>query len=229
MESRLATLPSPELLQRLNVLVRRDRATEAELLAHLGEVDARRLYLEEACSSMYQYCVRTLHFAEAVALERIQVARASRRHPELLEAIRRGSDRGRAPSRPPRDPSAAASRAAGRRALLRPLHRRRGDLGEAEGAARPDASPGAGRRRGEDPQPGGLRASGAGAQQEDRGLRAAEITPATLPRPEPAGTPVAIDPHGDPQGGLPPRRRPLHLHHPHGPPLRREGVHRVPS
>jgi hypothetical protein len=88
--SPLETLPSPELLRRLQVLVDRGHVTEAELLAHLGEIDARRLYLEQACSSMFVYCVRVLHFAEGVAYKRIHVARAARGHPELLEAIRRG-------------------------------------------------------------------------------------------------------------------------------------------
>ncbi len=52
MNRTLDGLPSHELLERTQALVRRGRALEAELLCHLGEVDARRLYLEEACSSM---------------------------------------------------------------------------------------------------------------------------------------------------------------------------------
>ena len=39
---------------------------------------------------MFHYCVRVLHFAEAVAYKRIAAARAARRHPEVLEAVRRG-------------------------------------------------------------------------------------------------------------------------------------------
>ena len=39
---------------------------------------------------MFVYCQRVLNFAEGVAYKRIQAARAARRHPELLEAIRRG-------------------------------------------------------------------------------------------------------------------------------------------
>jgi hypothetical protein len=90
MASSLGSLPSDQLLSRLHSLIRRGNAVEAELLAHLGEVDARRLYLGEACSSMFAYCVRVLHFAEAVAYKRIAAARAARRHPEVLEAVRRG-------------------------------------------------------------------------------------------------------------------------------------------
>ena len=90
MNPSLSTLPAHELLARMHALVRTDRAVEADLLAHLGEVDARRLYLEEGCSSMFDYCCRVLHFAEAVAFKRIRVARAGRRFPELLAAVRRG-------------------------------------------------------------------------------------------------------------------------------------------
>lgn len=90
MSNSLAGLPNAQLLQRVRELVRRDNTVEAELLAHLGEVDARTLYLEEGCSSMFSYCQRVLHFEEGVAYKRIQAARASRRYPEILEAVRRG-------------------------------------------------------------------------------------------------------------------------------------------
>jgi len=90
MPETLSGLPNAQLLARVRELVQRGNTVEAELLAHLGEVDARRLHLEEGCSSMFVYCQQVLHFAEGVAYKRIQAARAARRHPELLEAVRRG-------------------------------------------------------------------------------------------------------------------------------------------
>ncbi|MEE8473871.1 MAG: hypothetical protein V3T01_00880 [Myxococcota bacterium] len=90
MNRSLKTVPDSELLERTHGLVRRGRAVEAELLRHLGEVDARQLYLGEACASMFVYCVRVLHFSEAAAYKRIRAARAARRHPDLLRALRRG-------------------------------------------------------------------------------------------------------------------------------------------
>ena len=45
------------LLRDLTALVDRDRRTTAELLAHLGEVDARKLYVPVGYPSMYAYCV----------------------------------------------------------------------------------------------------------------------------------------------------------------------------
>ena len=53
MTSSLGSLASDQILSRLHTLIRRGNAVEAELLAHLGEVDARRLYLREAFPSMF--------------------------------------------------------------------------------------------------------------------------------------------------------------------------------
>ena len=86
----LAALDNAQLLARVRVMVSSGNEVEADLVAHLGEVDARRIYLEEGCSSMFNYCVRVLHFSEGAAYKRIQAARVARRHPELLEAVRRG-------------------------------------------------------------------------------------------------------------------------------------------
>jgi hypothetical protein len=46
-------------------LVARDRATTAALLAHLAEVDARKLYLPAAYPSMYALCVGELRMSGA--------------------------------------------------------------------------------------------------------------------------------------------------------------------
>jgi len=88
--SPLKRLSSEQLLTRLFELVQCSRKLEADLLEHLAEVDARRLYLREGCSSMFAYCVQVLRFAEAVAYKRIAAARAARRYPELLTALRSG-------------------------------------------------------------------------------------------------------------------------------------------
>jgi hypothetical protein len=88
--SHLEDLPSDQLLLRLHELVQQSHVLEAELIAHLGEVDTRRLYLEEACPSMFHYCVHRLHFSEAAAYKRIAVARATRKFPVVLEALAKG-------------------------------------------------------------------------------------------------------------------------------------------
>jgi len=88
--SGLKGLSSDQLLAQLLELVQSSRKLEADLIACLAEVDARRLYLREGCSSMFAYCVGVLCFAEAVAYKRIAAMRVTRRHPELLVALRKG-------------------------------------------------------------------------------------------------------------------------------------------
>jgi hypothetical protein len=78
------------LLADLAALIARDRQTTAALLAHIGEVEARELFLPAACSTMHVYCVRVLHLAEEVAYKRIRAARAARRFPQLFGAIADG-------------------------------------------------------------------------------------------------------------------------------------------
>jgi hypothetical protein len=94
METKLAlalkSVPDHELLSRLCDLVSRSRRVEADLVAHIGEVDERRLFAREAFPSMFAYCTEALHLSEADAYRRITVARAARKHPELLEALRVG-------------------------------------------------------------------------------------------------------------------------------------------
>src|SRR5262245_59739643 len=78
------------LLRDLTALVARDRMTTAEILAHIGEADARRLYAGAGYSSMHAYCVGELRLSEDAAFKRIQAARAARRTPELLAAVADG-------------------------------------------------------------------------------------------------------------------------------------------
>ncbi len=79
-----------ELLRRLSELLQQSRRVEAELVTHIGEVDARRLYAREAASSMFSYCTERLNLSEHEAYLRIGVARAARRHPMLLDILAEG-------------------------------------------------------------------------------------------------------------------------------------------
>jgi len=40
------------------------RCNDADLVAHVGEIDARRLYARFAVSSMFAYCTELLHLSE---------------------------------------------------------------------------------------------------------------------------------------------------------------------
>ena len=86
----LQTISDGELLRRLSELLHQSRRLESELVAHIGEVDSRRLYASHACSSMFCYCTDVLHLSEWEAYLRIAVARAARQHPMLLEMLGNG-------------------------------------------------------------------------------------------------------------------------------------------
>ena len=78
-----------DLLRRLTELLTKSRRVEVELIAHIGEVDARRLFASKA-SSMFVYSTEVLNLSEHEAYLRITVARAARKHPILLEMLSDG-------------------------------------------------------------------------------------------------------------------------------------------
>jgi hypothetical protein len=79
------------LLESLTAVVTRDRATTAEMLDLIAEVDRRGAFRDEGYSSMYRFCVEKLRMSEDVAYKRILAARASKRFPAILPAIAEGS------------------------------------------------------------------------------------------------------------------------------------------
>ena len=86
----LAHVTDAILLRDLSYLVSRDRLTTAMLLAHIAEVDARRLFVPAGYPSMHAYCVDELRLSEDAASKRIQAARAARRFPVLFSALAEG-------------------------------------------------------------------------------------------------------------------------------------------
>jgi len=75
----LDSVPDDRLLADLNALVATDCRTQAKLLAHIGEVDQRRLYCARGYSSMHGYCIGELHLSEAAAIWRRSSTERSRR------------------------------------------------------------------------------------------------------------------------------------------------------
>ncbi len=84
----LEAMSDREVVERLEGLLREERRLTAAVLEHLGEVEARRLYLPAACSSMHVYCVRVLGMSEDQA--GIRAARAVRRFPVVGAAVAEG-------------------------------------------------------------------------------------------------------------------------------------------
>ena len=86
----LAALSDDELIERVKELAECERRASAALVRSLVELDSRRLYLREGCSSLFTYCTHVLHLSEGSAYNRIETARAARRYPEVLAALERG-------------------------------------------------------------------------------------------------------------------------------------------
>jgi len=86
----LSALSHAALLLKWDAMLAQDSTHLAELLAVLGEVNARKLYLPAGYPSMYVYCIEAKHMSEDVAFKRIRAARTARRYPIILREIAHG-------------------------------------------------------------------------------------------------------------------------------------------
>jgi hypothetical protein len=88
--SALAALSDADLIARVKSLSVREREATAQLVAHLAELDTRDAYLREGYPSLFIYCRDALGLSEGEAYNRIEVARAARRFPVILELLAAG-------------------------------------------------------------------------------------------------------------------------------------------
>jgi hypothetical protein len=86
----LKHLSDNELLQGLQVMRNAERHTVVHVVAHLAEVEDRRLHLQAGHSSLFDYCLRRLGMSEGEAFRRVTAARLSRRFPTILELLAAG-------------------------------------------------------------------------------------------------------------------------------------------
>src|SRR5215471_5457548 len=87
----LTSLTDAQLLVRVKLLAAGERQSTARLIAGLMELDLRRLYLGEGCSSLFAYCTQVLHLSEDAAYTRIRAARVAAKWPEVLALIANGA------------------------------------------------------------------------------------------------------------------------------------------
>ncbi|HEV8245800.1 MAG TPA: hypothetical protein VGP93_08525, partial [Polyangiaceae bacterium] len=86
---RLEQVEDEQLLGEVKALVRADRHVSARLLAHLAEVEERRLHLKNACSSMFEYAM-TLGMSEDEAGRRLSAAGVAKRFPAVYRLLDEG-------------------------------------------------------------------------------------------------------------------------------------------
>jgi hypothetical protein len=89
--STLSSLSDAELMARLPGLVQAERHATADVIEHLVEVERRRLYLAQAMSSLFRYCIERLGYSEDAALKRHRVALLALRLPQVLAELRAGT------------------------------------------------------------------------------------------------------------------------------------------
>ena len=87
---RLLGVQNTELLAGLSQLVRQGNELTGDLLAHLAELEERRLHLQLGYPSLFAYCVDALGLSEGSAGRRVAGARVCRRFPEAFELVARG-------------------------------------------------------------------------------------------------------------------------------------------
>src|SRR5688572_16519965 len=86
----LKHLSDNDLLRGLWSVRDAERGAVARLVAHLAELEERRLHLRTGSSSMFDYCLRRLGMSENEAFRRVTAARLARRYPVILDLLADG-------------------------------------------------------------------------------------------------------------------------------------------
>jgi hypothetical protein len=85
------TLSNAELLARLQWLAESERGATVEMVAHLVELEGRKIYLAEGYGSLFAYCTGALRLSEHVAYNCLEAARAARKFPVVLDLLETGA------------------------------------------------------------------------------------------------------------------------------------------
>ena len=83
-------LTDDDLISAIASLAAVEREATATLIAHLAELEARRLHLAQGFRSLFGYCRHVLHCSEAEAYNRMQTVHAARRFPVILPLLAGG-------------------------------------------------------------------------------------------------------------------------------------------
>jgi hypothetical protein len=83
----LGHVANGELQSELLRLLASGSRTESRIIAHLAEVEERRMHLEAGSSSLFDYCCRRLGLSESEAFHRLTAARLARHFPLIFSLI----------------------------------------------------------------------------------------------------------------------------------------------
>ena len=87
----LRTLSNTELMNRFGKLVQTERKITHLVLECISEIDFRKVYLERAYPSLFEYLVKVYGYSPSAAVRRIESARLMREVPEIAGKIEDGS------------------------------------------------------------------------------------------------------------------------------------------
>ncbi|MEK2646016.1 HNH endonuclease signature motif containing protein [Bdellovibrio sp. BCCA] len=87
----LKRLSNLELETNLKDFVQKERKLLHVILEHIKEIDSRKLYLERAYSSLYEYLVKEFGYSGSAAMRRIEAARLLNEVPAMAQKIQEGS------------------------------------------------------------------------------------------------------------------------------------------
>jgi hypothetical protein len=83
----LRYLTDEELDHSAEEVAAHEKLEGARLIAHINEIRRRKYHLKLKCSSIFEYCVKRLNLSEGEVYRKTQVAEASDKYPQLLEAL----------------------------------------------------------------------------------------------------------------------------------------------
>jgi hypothetical protein len=86
----VCVLSDDELLSKLDGFAACDRRLNAQIVAHLAEVDMRKLHLDHGYASLYVYANERLGFSEDQAYKRARTAKLVHGFPEVLDYLESG-------------------------------------------------------------------------------------------------------------------------------------------
>jgi hypothetical protein len=83
----LECVSDTQLRSGLTSLLASGYRTEARIIAHIAEVEERKLHAKDGSPSPFEYCVRQLRLSESEAFHRLTAARIARRFPIVFSLI----------------------------------------------------------------------------------------------------------------------------------------------
>ncbi len=86
----IGLLTSSVLIENLKELVRTERKITAQIVAHIKEVERRRVYIDAGYKNLLTFLLQELGYTRAAAQRRIDGARLCEDVPELHENLKSG-------------------------------------------------------------------------------------------------------------------------------------------